>query len=146
MQRLQRGKIAARTSLATSMRTHTCGELSAQHVGQRVELCGWAQNVRVLSDTLVFVQLRDAYGAVQLLVEHSRMPGFAEQKRLLEALNSDTLLNVCGKVVKRPDGMAKGASPAREIELLADQMAVLNRALPLPFNPHVKANLVSCHF
>ncbi|KAJ2390516.1 aspartate--tRNA ligase msd1 [Coemansia sp. RSA 2611] len=123
------------------MRTHTCGELSAQHVGQRVELCGWAQNVRVLSDTLVFVQLRDAYGAVQLLVEHSRMPGFAEQKRLLEALNNDTLLSVCGKVVKRPDGMAKGASPAREIELLADQMAVLNRALPLPFNPHIKANL-----
>ncbi|KAI9468790.1 aspartyl-tRNA synthetase [Coemansia mojavensis] len=123
------------------MRTHTCGELGARHVGQFVELCGWAQSIRVLSDTLVFVQLRDAYGSVQLLVERSRVDEFAEQKRLLETLTTDALIGVRGKVVKRPADMAKGDSQAREIELLVDNVQVLNRAMPLPFNPHVKANL-----
>ncbi|KAJ2443913.1 aspartate--tRNA ligase msd1 [Coemansia sp. RSA 2440] len=125
------------------MRTHTCGELSAQHVGQRVELCGWAQNTRVLSNTLVFVQLRDAFGSVQLLAEHDRMPAFTEQKRLLELLSSDSLIGVSGTVIKRPASMVKGESQAREIELLVDCVKVLNHAKPLPFNPHVKANLPS---
>ncbi|KAJ2149343.1 aspartate--tRNA ligase msd1 [Coemansia sp. RSA 564] len=125
------------------MRTHTCGELSAQHVGQRVELCGWAQNTRVLSNTLVFVQLRDAFGSVQLLAEHDRMPAFTEQKRLLELLSSDSLIGVSGTVIKRPASMVKGESQAREIELLVDRVKVLNHAKPLPFNPHVKANLPS---
>ncbi|KAJ1742581.1 aspartate--tRNA ligase msd1 [Coemansia sp. RSA 1086] len=133
--------IVTRAALATSMRTHTCGELGARHVGQFVELCGWAQSIRVLSDTLVFVQLRDAYGSVQLLVERSRVDEFAEQKRLLETLTTDALIGVRGKVVKRPADMAKGDSQAREIELLVDNVQVLNRAMPLPFNPHVKANL-----
>ncbi|KAJ2848162.1 aspartate--tRNA ligase msd1 [Coemansia brasiliensis] len=123
------------------MRTHTCGELGVKHVGQHVELCGWAQSIRVLSDTLVFAQLRDAYGVVQLLVERSRVSGFAEQKRLLETLTTDALIGVKGKVVKRPDDMAKGDSQTREIELLVDSVQVLNRAMALPFNPHVKANL-----
>ncbi|KAJ1734835.1 aspartate--tRNA ligase msd1 [Coemansia biformis] len=123
------------------MRTHTCSELGAQHIGQRVDLCGWAQNIRVLSDTLVFVQLRDAYGTMQLLAEHSRTAGFAEQKRLLERLGSDTLVGVSGTVVRRPDGAARGKGESREIELLVDHVRVLNRALPLPFNPHSTANL-----
>ncbi|KAJ2796201.1 aspartate--tRNA ligase msd1, partial [Coemansia guatemalensis] len=80
------------------MRSHTCGELGSQHVGQVVELCGWAQNVRVLSDTLVFVKLRDAFGSVQLLTEHRRMAKFAEQKRQLELLSTDTLISVKGEV------------------------------------------------
>ncbi|KAJ2710255.1 aspartate--tRNA ligase msd1, partial [Coemansia spiralis] len=108
-------------------------------------LCGWAQNLRVLSDTLVFVQLRDAYGTMQLLAEHSRAPGFAEQKRLLERLSSDTLVGVSGTVVRRPDGAGRGEGGSREIELLVDRIRVLNRALPLPFNPHTTANLVSAH-
>ncbi|KAJ2774214.1 aspartate--tRNA ligase msd1 [Coemansia nantahalensis] len=123
------------------MRTHTCGELGAQHVGQRVDLCGWAQNLRVLSDTLVFVQLRDAYGTMQLLAEHSRVSGFAEQKRLLERLSSDTLVGVSGTVVRRPDGAGRGEGGSRDIELLVDSVRVLNRARPLPFNPHTTANL-----
>ncbi|KAJ2358999.1 aspartate--tRNA ligase msd1 [Coemansia sp. RSA 2618] len=125
------------------MRTHTCGELSTQHVGQHVELCGWAQHTRVLSDTLIFVQLRDGYGTMQLLAEQSRIRGFAEQKQLLEQLSCDSLIGVKGRVVRRPAEMAKGDSQAREIEVLVDQVEVLNHAEPLPFNPHVKANLPS---
>ncbi|PIA14941.1 aspartyl-tRNA synthetase [Coemansia reversa NRRL 1564] len=123
------------------MRSHTCGELGSQHVGQMVELCGWAQNVRVLSDTLVFVKLRDAYGSVQLLTEHRRMPGFAEQKRQLELLSTDTLISVKGKVAMRPGDTAKGKSSTRDIEILVERVQILNQAKPLPFNPHVKANM-----
>ncbi|KAJ2783711.1 aspartate--tRNA ligase msd1 [Coemansia javaensis] len=121
------------------MRTHTCGELGVQHAGQRVELCGWAQNIRVLSDSLVFVRLRDAYGAVQLLAEQSRTPGFADQRRLLERLGSDSLVGVSGTVVRRPGNTARGEGA--EIELLVDRIRVLNRAGPLPFSPHTAANL-----
>ncbi|KAJ2081510.1 aspartate--tRNA ligase msd1 [Coemansia sp. RSA 988] len=123
------------------MRSHTCGELGSQHVGQMVELCGWAQNIRVLSDTLVFVKLRDSYGSVQLLTEHRRMPGFAEQKRQLELLNTDTMIIVKGEVAMRPDNMVKGKSPTRDIEILVEQVQILNRAKLLPFNPHIKANM-----
>ncbi|KAI8321840.1 aspartyl-tRNA synthetase [Martensiomyces pterosporus] len=122
------------------MRTHTCGDLNADNVNEEVRLCGWAQSIRVLSDTLVFVQLRDAYGTVQLLAEQSRMPHFAEQKKRLESLNIDTLVGVTGTVVKRP---AKGvaAEGAGEIELLVDQIQVLNHTENLPFNPYIRSKL-----
>ncbi|KAJ1899087.1 aspartate--tRNA ligase msd1 [Kickxella alabastrina] len=128
-------------ALATSMRTHTCGDLDATNIDQQVRLCGWVQNIRVLSDTLVFVQLRDAYGTMQLLAEQSKIPQFKEQKRLLEQLNTDSLIKVVGKVVRRPEGMAKTTAQTGEIELLVDQIQVLNSAEPLPFNPHVKNKL-----
>ncbi|KAI7833461.1 aspartyl-tRNA synthetase [Kickxella alabastrina] len=125
------------------MRTHTCGDLDATNIDQQVRLCGWVQNIRVLSDTLVFVQLRDAYGTMQLLAEQSKIPQFEEQKRLLEQLNTDSLIKVIGKVVRRPEGMAKTTAQTGEIELLVDQIQVLNSAEPLPFNPHVKNKLPS---
>ncbi|KAJ2160057.1 aspartate--tRNA ligase msd1 [Coemansia sp. RSA 552] len=130
-------RFAARSTLATSMRTHSCGELGEDHVGQHVKLCGWAQSVRVLSDSLVFVNLRDAYGSVQLLAELSRTPHFARQKRQLELLSTDSLVGVSGQVVRRP-AQTPGA---HGVELLIDHVRILNRAAPLPFNPHVKANL-----
>ncbi|KAJ2595252.1 aspartate--tRNA ligase msd1, partial [Coemansia sp. RSA 1722] len=127
--------------LATSMRTHTCGELGAENVDQEVSLCGWVQNIRVLSETLVFVQLRDAYGSMQLLAEQSRIPHFSEQKLLLEKLSTDSLISVAGKVVRRPQEMVRDGAQTGQIELLVDKIQVLNHAQPLPFNPHVKSAL-----
>ncbi|KAJ1812145.1 aspartate--tRNA ligase msd1 [Coemansia sp. RSA 2599] len=127
--------------LATSMRTHTCGDLGAENVDQNVSLCGWVQNVRVLSETLVFVQLRDAYGSMQLLAEQSRIPRFHEQKSLLEKLSTDSLVRVAGKVVRRPQEMVRDGTPTGQIELLVDAIQVLNHAQSLPFNPHVKSTL-----
>ncbi|KAJ2008088.1 aspartate--tRNA ligase msd1 [Coemansia thaxteri] len=125
------------------MRTHTCGDLNAGHVDQQVRLCGWVKNVRVLSETLVFVHLRDAYGSMQLLAEQTRLPQFAEQKRALELLNPDTLVAVTGTVVARPDSMANAAEKTGQIELLLEQIQILNHANVLPFSPYIKSKLPS---
>ncbi|KAJ2626251.1 hypothetical protein GGF44_005103 [Coemansia sp. RSA 1694] len=124
------------------MRTHTCGDLNSDKVGQQVRLCGWVKNIRVLSETLVFVHLRDAYGSMQLLAEQSRMPQFAEHKRVLELLNPDALVGVHGTVVRRPESMANAAEKTGQIELLVDEIQVLNHAEPLPFSPYIKSKLV----
>ncbi|KAJ2898026.1 aspartate--tRNA ligase msd1 [Coemansia aciculifera] len=123
------------------MRTHTCGDLNSDHVDQQVQLCGWVKNIRVLSKTLLFVQLRDAYGSVQLLAEKSRFPQFAEDKRTLELLNPDTLVSVHGTVIMRPDSMVNSAEKTGEIELIVDKIKVLNHAEPLPFSPYIKSQL-----
>ncbi|KAJ2571287.1 aspartate--tRNA ligase msd1 [Coemansia sp. RSA 1813] len=128
--------------LTTSMRAHTCGELTDAHVGQQVSVCGWVQSVRAVSDTLLFVLLRDAYGTLQLLAEKSRMPDslFDKHQKLLGSLSVDSLVAVTGTVARRPEGMAKGEDA---IELLIDKARMLNVAERLPFNPHTKANLPS---
>ncbi|KAJ2062371.1 aspartate--tRNA ligase msd1 [Coemansia sp. S146] len=123
------------------MRTHTCGDLNSGHVDQQVRLCGWVKNIRVLSETLVFVHLRDAYGSMQLLAEQSRMPQFAKHKRVLEMLNPDTLVDVSGTVVRRPENMTNDAEKTGQIELLVDKIQVLNHAEPLPFSPYIKNKL-----
>ncbi|KAJ2623173.1 aspartate--tRNA ligase msd1 [Coemansia spiralis] len=132
-------------SLSTSMRTHTCGELTDSHVGQHVQLCGWVQSIRAASDTLLFVHLRDAYGSLQLLLEKSRMSEelFNEKKATLEQLAVDSLIAVNGIISKRPEGMAKGNSQACGIELFVSNISTLNVTEKLPFNPHIKANLPS---
>ncbi|KAJ2746936.1 aspartate--tRNA ligase msd1 [Coemansia sp. BCRC 34301] len=123
------------------MRTHTCGDLNSGHVDQQVRLCGWVKNIRVLSETLVFVHLRDSYGSIQLLAEQSRMPQFSQHKRVLEMLNPDSLIGVHGTVVRRPENMVNAAEKAGQIELLVDKIQVLNHAEPLPFSPYVKSKL-----
>ncbi|KAI9505559.1 tRNA synthetases class II-domain-containing protein [Coemansia spiralis] len=126
------------------MRTHTCGELTDSHVGQHVQLCGWVQSIRAASDTLLFVHLRDAYGSLQLLLEKSRMSEelFNEKKATLEQLAVDSLIAVNGIISKRPEGMAKGNSQACGIELFVSNISTLNVTEKLPFNPHIKANLI----
>lgn len=120
------------------MRTHTCGNVSICHVNQPVQLCGWVQSIRILSDTLMFVQLRDAYGTMQVVAEEKRTPGFAEFRKRLQQMNPDTLVQVNGMVAERPPEMQR---KAREVELVLSDIRVLNHCLPLPFNPYIKDKL-----
>ena len=57
----------------TQNRTHTCGELRLADAGKAVRLCGWMENVRVVSAGLAFVVLRDFYGATQIVAETEEM-------------------------------------------------------------------------
>ena len=56
----------------TQNRTHTCGELRLEHVGQAVKLSGWMENVREVGQNFAFVVLRDFYGTTQVVVETRR--------------------------------------------------------------------------
>ena len=57
----------------TQSRTHNCGELRMEHVGQTVTLCGFMENVREVGSTLAFIVLRDFYGVTQIVAETGEM-------------------------------------------------------------------------
>ena len=76
-------------------RTHTCGELRMEHVGQAVRLAGWMENVREVGGSLVFVVLRDFYGTTQLVTEDA---GLIAQ---LRALNKESTIAAEGAVRER---------------------------------------------
>ena len=69
-------------------RTHTCGQLRLEQVGQTVTLAGFMENVREVGGSLAFVVLRDFYGTTQLVVED------AELLALVKSLNKETTLQV----------------------------------------------------
>jgi len=112
------------------LRTHTCGELNLSHCGQEVTLAGWVRRLRDLGG-VVFIELRDMYGSVQIIVEPDR-------KELIEKAKDIGLyyvIKVQGVVRKRPDEMVNPLMPTGSIEVEAHNIEVLNTTPPLPFLP-----------
>lgn len=106
------------------LRTHTCGELRAEHIGTRVRLAGWV-NRRRDHGGLVFVNLRDRYGITQVVCDSEH------QREVFEAaheLGAEWVISVEGTVRARPEGQANPDMPTGEIEVLADALEVLNPA------------------
>jgi aspartyl-tRNA synthetase len=110
-------------------RTHTCGELREQHVGQTVVLNGWVNTYRAYNDQ-VFVDLRDRYGLTQVVFEVE-----GDQKLFAEAheLRSEWVLSVRGKVRPRLPGKVNDKLATGAIEVLAEELHVLNRCPTPPF-------------
>ncbi len=113
------------------LRTHTCGELRAEHAGQTVTLCGWVDTYRDHSGVL-FVDLRDRYGKTQVV--------FAPEggKELLEAARSlrpEFVAAVTGRVALRPEGTTNPKLATGQIEVRAVELKLLNRSLTPPFQP-----------
>lgn len=73
-------------------RTHTCGELRMEHVGQQVQLAGWLENVREVGGSLAFVVVRDFYGKTQLVVQDEALI------RQVKAMNKESTISVTGTV------------------------------------------------
>ncbi len=109
-------------------RSHTCGELRKDHVGQEVKLSGWLHNRRDLGGVL-FLDLRDHYGIVQLVVR----PGNA----VLETLGSmrkETVLCVTGTVTARSAENVNPDLSTGEVEIEVGAVEVLGTSDPLPFS------------
>lgn len=108
-------------------RTHTCGQLRLEQVGQTVTLAGFMENVREVGGSLAFVVLRDFYGTTQLVVED------AELLALVKSLNKETTLQVTGVVRERSSKNPK--QPTGDIEVVPSQIKVLGRCRhnELPF-------------
>ena len=108
-------------------RTHTCGELRMEHVGQKVQLAGWLENVREVGGNLAFVVVRDFYGKTQLVVEDESL------LRQLKGINKESTIGVVGTVRERA---SKNPNlPTGEIEVVPESITVLGRCRynELPF-------------
>ena len=83
--------------MSSVYRTHTCGQLRPEHVGQQARLSGWVQRKRDHGN-LLFIDLRDHYGVTQVVVDVSS-PVF----KTAEAVRNESVITVTGKVATRPD-------------------------------------------
>lgn len=124
------------SKLAGHMRTHTCGELRTEDVGQKVVLCGWVNKDRNLGG-LHFIDIRDKYGVTQL--------SFDEYQGDLGAIKNLSLESVIlaeGKVRKRPESALNKNMATGEVEVAVERVVELSHAAEPPFLPHgsVKAH------
>jgi aspartyl-tRNA synthetase len=108
-------------------RTHTCGQLTKEHIGQEVVLFGWVQNRRDHGGA-VFIDLRDREGLTQVVFE----PDAKEAHELAGQLRLEFCIGIRGKVISR----GKNVNPKMktgEIEVKADALTIFNRSEPTPF-------------
>ena len=114
--------------MSTWRRTHTCGELRAEHIGQTVTLNGWVNTSRIHPDQ-VFIDLRDRYGLTQIVLESAHPEQFA----LAGQIRSEWVLSVTGKVRARLEGKTNEKIATGAIELEVTSLCVLNRCPTPPF-------------
>ncbi|MEQ1780397.1 MAG: aspartate--tRNA ligase [Hyphomonadaceae bacterium] len=110
-------------------RTHTCGQLRAEHVGNTARISGWVHRKRDLGG-LLFIDLRDHYGITQCVVTPSN-PNFSR----LERIRVESVITVTGDVVARDPGTVNAALATGEIDLKVADVVVISEVaeeLPLP--------------
>ncbi len=110
-------------------RTDMCGTLRAADTGRAVVLMGWVQRRRDHGG-LIFIDLRDRSGLVQVVVSPETSP---EAHRAAEEVRSEYVVAVEGAVRRRPEGTANPGLPTGEVEVAASRLTVLNEAKTLPF-------------
>ncbi|BCM93752.1 aspartate--tRNA ligase [Abditibacteriota bacterium] len=110
-------------------RTHHCGELRPEHIGQTVTLCGWAGTVRDQSHQ-TFIDLRDRSGIVQIVADSDLDAGVFES---LRGVKSEFCLQITGEVVRRLPGKENPKLASGEVEIRIENAIVLNTSKPLPF-------------
>ena len=111
----------------TAYRTHSCGELRMEHVGQTVTLAGFLENIREVGQNFAFVILRDFYGTTQVVVETEEM------MQVFKGLNKESAIAVTGTVRERDSKNPK--LPTGDIEVVPCKVEVLGRCRhnELPF-------------
>ena len=110
------------------MRTHYCGLVNAAHLDQTVTLCGWAHRRRDHGG-VIFIDLRDREGLVQVVCDPDRKETFATAERI----RNEFVLKITGLVRRRPEGTVNPNLPSGEIEVLAQDIEILNPAATPPF-------------
>jgi aspartyl-tRNA synthetase len=110
------------------MRSHYCGQVTERLVGEGVTLCGWAQRRRDHGG-VIFIDLRDREGLVQVVIDPDTAEAFAEAERV----RNEYVLRVKGRVRPRPEGTVNPAMATGQVEVLAHDLEVLNRAETPPF-------------
>jgi aspartyl-tRNA synthetase len=112
----------------TTMRTEYCGLTDARFLGQTVTLYGWAHRRRDHGG-VIFIDLRDREGLVQVVSDPDRQETFASADRV----RNEFVLRVTGLVRRRPEGTVNPNLRSGEIEVLAHELEILNPAITPPF-------------
>jgi aspartyl-tRNA synthetase len=110
------------------MRTHRCGELRPEHIGQQVSVCGWVGRRRDHGEHLAFIDLRDHSGIVQCVVD-----GAAD-------LRNEFVVRITGTVRVRPEGTVNTDLPTGEVEVGDCTVEILSAAEPPPFPIDARAD------
>jgi aspartyl-tRNA synthetase len=110
------------------MRSHYCGQVNAALADQEVEVAGWVHRRRDHGG-VIFVDLRDREGLLQVVFDPDEAAVFAQAERL----RNEFVIRVKGRVRARPAGTANTHLASGAVELLAREMEILNRSEPLPF-------------
>src|SRR5260370_23893623 len=110
------------------MRTHYCGQVGESLIGQVVIVAGWGHRRRGHGG-VIFVDLRDREGLLQIVFDPDRAGVFA----MAERVRNEYVLKVTGLVRVRPGGTANVHLKSGHVELLCHELEILNRSDPLPF-------------
>ena len=110
-------------------RTHTCGELRGSDIGRTATLTGWVDTRRDLGG-VIFIDLRDRYGKSQVVFNPQTNP---DAHNLAKELRSEFVISVSGLVEKRPEGTVNPELATGEIDVLAGELTILNKAETPPF-------------
>lgn len=110
------------------MRSHKCGEINETFLDQEVDLCGWVHRRRDHGG-VIFIDLRDREGLVQVVVDPDRPEAFS----LAESVRSEYVLKVHGKVRRRPAGTENPNMPTGAVEVLGTALEILNKSETPPF-------------
>jgi len=108
-------------------RTHNCGQLRMENVGEKVTLVGWMENVREVGQNFAFVVLRDFYGTTQLVIDNEEM------FKTIKSINKESTISVTGTVRERDSKNGKIATG--DIEVVPESVEILGKCRynELPF-------------
>lgn len=111
------------------LKTHNCGELRVEHVGETVTLAGWVNKRRDMGG-VIFIDLRDRNGKTQVVIDAGRSQSAFDKG---EEIRSEYVIQVTGEVSKRPSGQENPSMDTGDIEVLASEVNILNPAKTPPF-------------
>jgi len=110
------------------MRSHYCGDLREEHIGQEITLAGWVHRRRDHGG-VIFLDLRDREGLTQVVFDPDREESFA----LADSCRNEFVVEVKGLVRARPEGTTNPDMPTGAIEVLGKELIILNKAETPPF-------------
>lgn len=113
------------------MRSHYCGSLKAENIGQQVSLCGWVNRRRDLGG-LIFIDLRDREGLVQVFFD----PELTDLFTQAADLRNEYCVQLTGTVRARPESQVNSEMATGEVEVYASSLTILNKSAPIPLDPN----------
>src|SRR5207302_1974056 len=111
------------------MRSHYCGQVNETLLGRDITVAGWVHRRRDHGG-VIFIDLRDREGLLQIVADPDRPETFATA----EKLRHEFCIAVTGRVRRRPEGTTNAALPSGEVEVLAHDIEILSQSVTPPFS------------